>query len=158
MKTLNAHIGEVKIAKHGETLKAILGSCVGIGVIWRSKGICGLAHCLLPESPVPTFSIGGRFVNQAIPSLIALMKIKPEDYSEIEVVIAGGGNMTSPDAKDSSILVGANNFRVAEREISKLGLRIVHKECGGEEGRKIFIYATDFTFKVEKIPRLVKAG
>ncbi|MBX3041147.1 MAG: chemotaxis protein CheD, partial [Bdellovibrionaceae bacterium] len=95
-KVLDVHIGEVKVARNGETLKAILGSCVGIGLIWRRRGLCGLAHCLLPKSPVPTFVIGARFVDQAFPSLLALLKAHPEDYPELELILVGGGNMTNP--------------------------------------------------------------
>lgn len=153
-KVLDVHIGQVKIAKNGELLKAILGSCVGIGVLWKKKGICGLAHCLLPESPTPSFEIGGRFVDQAIRSLIALMKIKPEDLDSISVVIVGGGNMTSPGVADSSELVGANNFKMAIREAKKHNLNVIYSESGGEEGRKIFVNSADFTYRVEKIPRI----
>lgn len=158
MDVLNVHIGEVKIAKRGETLKAILGSCVGIGIIWKSKKMCGLAHCLLAESPTRSFAIGGRFVTQAIPSLLMLMKIKPENFSEVTVVIAGGGNMTSAEKKDNKDLVGETNFKVAERELKKLGLRIIYSENGGVEGRKIIINSSDFSYKVEKIPRVVQAA
>ncbi|MEJ0004348.1 MAG: chemotaxis protein CheD [Pararobbsia sp.] len=45
-------IGEAKAASHG-VLKATLGSCVGIGLLWRARQRCALAHCLLPESPSP---------------------------------------------------------------------------------------------------------
>lgn len=157
-KVLNVHIGEVKIAKSGELLKAILGSCVGIGIIWKEKNICGLAHCLLAESPTPTFAIGGRFVDQAVRSLMALMKIRDEDTSHVSVVIVGGGNMTSPGIEDGSDLVGAVNFRMAISEAKKYKLRIIHSDGGGDEGRKIFINSSDFTFKVEKIPRIIGAA
>ncbi len=157
-KTVNVHIGEVKIAKNGELLKAILGSCVGIGIIWKEKQICGLAHCLLPESPEKTFEIGARFVDQAIRSLVAMMKIRPEDVKSVDVVIVGGGNMTSPGATNASKLVGENNFSVALREAKALGLHIVHSDGGGEAGRKIFVDAADYSYWVEKIPRIVKAG
>lgn len=157
-KIIDVHIGEVKIARHGEILKTILGSCVGIGFIWKSRGICGLAHCLLPESPVKTFEIGGRFVDQAIHSLIALMKIRTDDVLEIEAIIAGGGNMTQPNIQDTSRLIGAHNFNVAERELKKLGVRLVHVENGGEEGRKIFLDSRDFSYRVEKIPRIIGAA
>ncbi len=155
---MNVHIGEVKIAKNGETLKAILGSCVGIGFIWKANQKCGLAHCLLPESPTPTFEIGGRFVDQAILSLLAMMRIKEENYSNVEVIIAGGGNMTNPGAKDSSVLVGANNFRIALQVSKTLGLKVVHSDGGGEEGRKVFIDSSDFSYRIEKIPRIISAA
>lgn len=157
-KVLNVHIGEVKIAKKGELLKAILGSCVGIGIMWKEKKICGLAHCLLAESPTCTFEIGGRFVDQAIRSLIALMKIRNEDLDEVEVVIIGGGNMTSPGATKIDELVGANNFKVALREAKKHGLRIIYSDGGGEVGRKIFVDASNCSFKLEKIPRIIEVA
>jgi chemotaxis protein CheD len=151
---LNVQIGQVKIAKNGELLKAVLGSCVGIGFIWKDKGICGLAHCLLPENPTPNFEIDGRFVDQAIQSLIALMKIKPNDIEAVSVVIAGGGNMTSPGIADTSHLVGTHNFATAIKEAKKHNLNVIYSEGGGEEGRKILIDCSDFSYRIEKIPRL----
>lgn len=156
-KTLDVHIGQIKIAKNGELLKAILGSCVGIGIIWKDKKICGLAHCFLPESPKPTFEIGARFVDQAIRSLIALMKIKPQDVNSVSVVIVGGGNMTSPEAANSENLVGANNFKAALSEVRKHNLTVLYSENGCEEGRKIFIDSSNFSYWIEKIPRIIGA-
>ncbi len=158
MTAINVHIGEVKIAKKGETLKTILGSCVGIGFIWKSKGICGLAHCLLAESPSKTFAIGGRFVDQAIPSLLALMKIRPKDLPAIEVIVAGGGNMTQPDAKNPDSLVGSINFTVALRELKKIGLHPSRVDRADDDGRKITINSAECTYTIECIPRLVVAA
>ncbi len=155
IKEINVHIGEVKIAKNGEILKTILGSCVGIGFIWKKRSMSGLAHCLLAESPIKTFNIGGRFVDQAIPSLIALMKIRPEDIPDIEVIVAGGGNMTQPGARNTEQLVGSNNFTVALRELKKLGIKPVRIDRAEEEGRKIIINSAESTFEIESIPRIV---
>ena len=157
-KEINVHIGQVRVAKNGEILKAILGSCVGIGMIWRRKNICGLAHCLLPESPVQTFEIGGRFVTQAVASLVALLKISDDDIEEIEVVLAGGGNMTNQNASEDRQLVGTENFQVAERELAKYGFRLKYRDVGGDEGRKIIIESESFSFRVEKIPRLAQVA
>lgn len=155
MTILNVHIGEVKIARKGEVLKAILGSCVGIGFIWRSQNICGLAHCLLPENPDKSFSISGRYVDQAIASLLAMMKIKENDKAHIEVIFAGGGNMTQPHAEDNSALVGGLNLKATERELKKHDLRVVFSDYGGSEGRKIIIDSSSCTFEIEKIPRMI---
>lgn len=157
-KVLDVHIGELKIAKNGELLKAILGSCVGIGIIWKDRKLCGLAHCLLPENPNPTFEIGARYVDQAFRSLIAMMKIRQDDLGKVSVVIVGGGNMTGPAAADKSELVGANNFKVALREAKKHGLNITFSDGGGEEGRKICIDSSNFSYRLEKIPRLTGAA
>lgn len=155
---IDVHIGEVKVAKNGEVLKAILGSCVGIGVIWKANKTCGLAHCLLPESPTRSYEIGARFVDQAVRSLVAMMKIQPSDSAEISVVIVGGGNMTNPSASANATLVGAANFKNAMREIQKLSLHVLHSEGGGDVGRKVWIDAREFTYQVEEIPRIVGVG
>jgi chemotaxis protein CheD len=157
LNEINVHIGEVKVARHGEILKTILGSCVGIGFLWESKSICGLAHCLLPEAPSKTAEIGGRFVTQAIPSLIALMKIKPEDIQDLVVIVAGGGNMTQSNSKKMDSLVGTHNFATAERELKKLGFRKLQLYKANEEGRRIIIDSKLCKYEIEIIPRIVQA-
>lgn len=157
-KVINVHIGDVKIARNGETLKTILGSCVGIGFIWKNRRVCGLAHCLLAEAPTKTFAVGGRFVDQAVPSLMALMKIHPEHLSEIQVILVGGGNMTQPGAKNVDALVGSNNFKIAERELKKHGLNVICLDRAGEEGRRVFINSSDGSYLIESIPRFVDAA
>jgi chemotaxis protein CheD len=158
MRLINVHIGEIKIAKNGEVLKTILGSCVGIGFIWKQKNLCGLAHCLLPETPIKTFEIGGRYVNQAVPALMAMMKIHEENISEIEVVIAGGGNMTNASEDKSENLVGSQNIKMALSELQKRGFRILQNKTGGHVGRKITIYGASLTYQIESIPRIASAS
>lgn len=153
-KVLNVHMGEIKIAKNGEILKTILGSCVGIGVIWRARSVCGLAHCLLPEIPVKSFKIDGKFVDQAVLSLMAMLKLRSENLHEVAVVLAGGANMTKPDCINSEELVGSSNVQVAKRELEKFGFKIEYSDCGGLEGRVMQIDSKNFKYSVEKIPRI----
>lgn len=157
VKHLNVHIGQIKIARKGETLRALLGSCIGVGLIRRAKKICGLAHCLLPKNPMTSFSIDGRHVSQAIPSLLALMKVRPENYHEIEAVVAGGGNMTNP-GRPVEDLVGSQNTQVALAELKKLSIQLLNIDVGGNEGRQMTINGHDYTYKIETIPRIEGVG
>ena len=116
--------------------------------------MCGLAHCLLPENPEKSFAISGRYVDQAVASLFALMKIEKENVNEIEVVFVGGGNMTNPNAQDNSKLIGGQNLQVAERGLKEKGMTIMFMENGGCQGRKIIIDSSTCSFRVEVIPRL----
>src|SRR5471032_124955 len=86
-------MGQLSVGTHEEQLQALLGSCIGIGFIWKKGGCCGLAHCLLPESPEPTDALGARYVSQAVPSLLRLMGACVADYPDIEVILAGGATM-----------------------------------------------------------------
>ncbi len=148
------HIGQVKIARHGESLKALLGSCVGVGMLWKDRGVYGLAHCLLPESPTKLHTIGGRYVDQAVASLVAMMRIRAEDIPHVVAVVAGGGNMTNPRATDPSGLVGSQNARVALRELGRLGITIAASDVGGDVGRTLAISGLDGSHYVQRLPRI----
>ncbi len=152
-KELNVYIGKIRIGKNGEVLKAILGSCIGIALIWKEKKKCGLAHCLLPNPPAQTFEINGRFVSQAVPSLMALMKIQKEDISSIEAVVAGGGNMFESQTGEPTESVGTLNSQAALKALKEVGIRVVFKSVGGDEGKKILVDCSNFTYQVEAIPR-----
>ena len=99
-KNYNVHIGEVKTGSGDVELQTILGSCIGIGFLWKKRGVYGLAHCLLSQSPDQDFEIGARYVDQAIYSLTQLMSIT--DYRDIRAVVAGGANMTRQGAEKTN--------------------------------------------------------
>lgn len=146
-------IGEVKTGKDPMILKATLGSCVGIALLWKSKGLYGLAHCLLPESPLPSNSIGAKYVSQAVPSLIAMMRIRPEDVSEIEVVVAGGGNMMAQLSRVNSDHIGSQNTKAALKYLAAHGLKIKKIDVGGEEGTQIVVDCSTGAVSVLKLPK-----
>lgn len=157
MKDINVHIGEVKIGQGEQMLHALLGSCVGIAILYTEKNTFGLAHCLLPKNPEENFSIGGRFVDQAISSLFELMKITKEDYREIKAVVAGGGNMTMPDQKDLDKLVGHQNVICAMEILNQYRVKIIHEDTGGLNGRRISINCFDGSYNIKIIPRPLAA-
>jgi len=152
---IHVKIGEVKVGRTGDILKATLGSCVGIAFIWRSKGIFGLAHCLLPDAPEVTTIIGAKYVSQAVPSLIALLKIKPGDVKEIEVFYAGGGNMMSQLAKRNIDHVGLLNIAAAKRHLSSKGFKFKELDVGGDVGRQIFVDCTSGEVYVNRFEKAI---
>ncbi|RFU46850.1 hypothetical protein D0B32_15590 [Paraburkholderia sp. DHOC27] len=161
----------IGIGSGADVLRATLGSCVGIGVLWRERGLYGLAHCLLPEAPGHAAShassqvanqsqahsqpaaIGAKYVTQAIPSLLSLMQIQRSSYRELEVVLAGGANMVHYVRRPSHAPIGEQNFRTAQRLLDALGVRIVHTDVGGESGRQLLIDCRQHSFVVKKIAR-----
>ncbi len=151
---LHAQIGEVRIGKQGQSLHALLGSCIGIGFMWPKRGIFGLAHCLLSQSPTITEEIGARHVDQAVRSLTKLMEIGPDDRRKIQVVLAGGGNMTMADATPPSQLVGSINAVFAKKFLKQAGFRVFHDDLGGSNARKVLIDCTTGEFTIRRIPRL----
>jgi chemotaxis protein CheD len=139
IEELHVKIGEVKLGRSGNILKATLGSCVGISFYWPEKKLYGLAHCLLPRAPVATTQIGAKYVSQAIPSLMAMMKISEEDIPKIEVRVAGGANMMVQLARSNPHHIGIQNSETAKELLEKLGFKIKVMEVGGDQGRQICV-------------------
>lgn len=151
---IHVNISEVKIGRTNEILKATLGSCVGIGFIWKEKGLFGLAHCLLPEYQDTTFVIGAKYVTQAIPSLMTLMKIDISESRKIEVVLTGGGNMMAQLSRQNQNNIGMLNVEAARKSLKAQGFHIKREDVGGMEGRQIFIDCTTGGIEILKLPAL----
>ena len=152
----HVQIGQVKLASGDERLQALLGSCIGIAIIWKKKKRAALAHCLLAHLPEKTEVIGGRYVEQAIPSLIKLLGARKRDYPELEAVIAGGANMTLSHITDENKLVGKINSKLALEMIDKLDIDLKFQDIGGFEGRTILVESLEGNYQVKTIPRMSK--
>lgn len=157
LEELNVHIGEVKLGTKGQSLHALLGSCIGVAILWPERDLYGLAHCLLAKFPGKKWQKGGRYVDQAIHTLLHMMKVTKEDYGKVRVVVAGGGNMTKPENTNPEKLVGHQNKQCALTTLKSLNLKIIHEDTGGTLGRRISINCDDGTFNVKSIPRPIAA-
>ena len=151
---VHAQIGQVIIGRPGEYLHALLGSCIGIGVLNRDEEVYGLAHCLLYKSPDPIKKIGARYIDQAVYSLMKLMDIHEENRLRVNVFIAGGGNMTRASDSNSEKLVGCVNSQFAKKLLREKRLRLIHEEVGGCNARKVIIDCSTGDFEINNIPRL----
>ncbi len=150
---LTAKIGEIKIGKKGDVLKATLGSCVGIAMLWKDRNVYGLAHCLLPEAPTSIDQVGAKYVSWAVPSLIKLMKIDPSQFKEVEVYVAGGANMMEHLFKSNSQHIGKMNSDLAVKLLEENGFKIKCLEIGGNLGRQIIIHTENDSVEVRSIER-----
>ena len=151
-------MGQLSVGTHGEQLQALLGSCIGIGFIWKNGPCCGLAHCLLPEAPGTDNALGARYVSQAVPSLLRLMGVRQADYADIDVVLAGGASMFGP--RNGRLQIGRQNAEAAQKYLNQCGLHVSFCALGGRHGRQLLIdcasrsYAvTDVVAQPELIPR-----
>jgi len=153
MEDVYVRIGKVYVASGNVNLHALLGSCVGIGLLCAKKNVYGLAHCLLPNSPSHLEAVDTRYVDHAVDELLRLMKIGVKDRSLVSAVIAGGGNMTKPDVVDSEKLIGSLNIKMATTYLKSLNVKVVHQESGGLQGRKISVYCASNDYGIKEIPR-----
>lgn len=140
---ISVRIGEIKLASEEQNIKAILGSCVGIAIIWKNRNIKILAHCLLPYSNEQTFSLShmpGKYVSTAIPTMLKMLNIPDKNFDELEVHIAGGANMLGQLSRINRDQIGQQNTTAAIHYLTKYGLIINNSEIGGMQGRQIYIH------------------
>jgi chemotaxis protein CheD len=147
-KSVHVQIGQVKLGKPPQVLKATLGSCVGIAILWKEKRKFALAHCLLAQAKTNSRVISAKYVSQAIPSLLALLKLREENYDEVEVYLAGGANMVDSYQNKTSFNIGEENSKLALKMINDLGLKVIKTDFGGKAGRQIIVNCQDATVDV----------
>ncbi len=157
LESLPVQIGQVKIGRAGQSLNAILGSCIGLGFLHPTMGIYGLAHALLAQSTGPSTKGDGRHVDHAINALLTQMNVSGKAKRKVQVFLAGGANMTLPAGTDPSRLVGQINADYARKAVREAGLRVFHDDTGGVLGRRVTIDCTSGEFNIASIPRLGKA-
>lgn len=146
---LQVGMGQLKAGARTDQLSALLGSCVGIGLIWKKRGRCALAHCLLPECAQMSDEFGARYVNQAVPSLLRLIGASEDDCAEIEVIVAGGATMLN--SCSSRLQIGQQNADAARKYLRKFGLNVTYCRVGGKCGRTMSIDCATGTFSVQEI-------
>ena len=149
---IRVNIGRIAISSEGETLQTILGSCVGIAFLFKERGIFGLAHCLLPETPGGTENCTeARFVDQGITTLIREMRLQTSDLRSVEAVLAGGASLFRDGASRIGSKIGSKNSHAAKSILKRLQIKVVFEDCGQNFGRQLFVYGRDGTFEVKKI-------
>ncbi|MBO9399048.1 chemotaxis protein CheD [Shimia sp. R9_2] len=151
---LHVQIGQVKVGREGQSLTAILGSCIGLGLLYPAEGIFGLAHCLLSKSGTKSEKLSGRHVDQAFWSLQSMMDLNASNIRKVKALIVGGANMTMPADTDPARLVGSINAKFAYGVLRQAGLRNIYEDVGGLQGRQVTIDCTSGEFTVAHIPRL----
>lgn len=151
---LPVQIGQVKIGRAGQSLNAILGSCIGLGFMLRHKGVYGLAHALLPQSRGVAEKGQGRGVDQAIQSLLSMMELTAQDRRDLRVFLAGGANMTMRPGADRSKQIGTLNAKFALQAVKEARLHLIHNDLGGDYGRRVVIDCDTGDYTIDTIPRL----
>jgi chemotaxis protein CheD len=147
---------QIAVGTGQDTLRATLGSCVGIGVLWRERSLYGLAHCLLAEEPRGAPVLPGapaKYVSQAVPALMRMMGIHPGAHRAVEVVLVGGANMMTYARGLRHAPIGEQNVCTAQRLLEALGVRIVHTDVGGQCGRQLLIDGGRHAYAVRRLSR-----
>ncbi|GAB3443396.1 chemotaxis protein CheD [Massilia solisilvae] len=151
---VHVRIGQLAIGHSPTILKATLGSCIGVALLWRARGVYGLAHCLLPLAPDASIGHGrARYVDQAVISLLDAMGAMAEHHAEIEAHLAGGGNMMQRTPAAGRVLpVGQLNIEAAQRVLEAHGIKVHSADLAGFHARQIQVDCASGSVKVTRVP------
>lgn len=130
-------MGELAVAaKGGATLVSIgLGSCIGLALIDRARGIAGLAHVMLPQAPSDgAGGTPGKFADHAVPALLSELAPLGSRPGRLEAVLVGGAKMFSVG---SSMDVGARNDDAARAALAAARIPVRAADTRGSTGRTI---------------------
>jgi len=149
----HVRIGQIEMAGEGEILKTVLGSCVGIALIWKKRKMTVLAHCLLPTTKDKEPELPGRFVSTCIPAMLEKIGATAGDIADLEAIVGGGGRMIEVDQSYEKFVVGDLNLKTAQEMLAKYKIRMVACVSGGDQGTKIRIEAGSGEYLIEKVPK-----
>lgn len=136
-------MGELAVSTgSGDVLTSIgLGSCIGLVLLDRAKGVVGLAHVMLPERPASVAPQPGKFADSAVPALIDAVVAKGARRVRLEAYMVGGAQMFTFGG--GSMDVGARNAAAVKAGLAAARLPIRAAETGGDRGRTVRVYAED---------------
>lgn len=132
------HPGQTYISAEPVQISMILGSCAGVCLYDRSRGIGGATHYMLPQWDGPG-EPSTRYGDVALDVLLKQFQIHGSNFKDLEAKIFGGACMFQAFRAENGgeDHIGWRNIHIALQTFSRLGIVIAARDTGGENGRKI---------------------
>ena len=138
-------MGEMATANDGQILRTLLGSCIGLALFDRRLQVGGLAHIVLPQADGET-DRPGKYVNQAVPKLVALLTQLANTEPRLVAKMAGGASMFPTKA---AVNIGSQNILACEQVLKELQIPLLSQHCGGESGRRMSLDTSNGRVQIE---------
>jgi len=115
-----------------------LGSCLGIVLFDRERGLGGLAHTLLPSlRPGIKETRMSKYVDSAITLMVEDLTNQGARKEGLVAVIVGGANMFEPPGGIPTNAIGTRNISAARETLESLGIPLQGEDVGGNYGRTV---------------------
>jgi len=145
------HSGQLIVAKSHTEIHTVLGSCVAVCLYDPTTQISGLNHYLLPFWNNDGL-MSPKYGNISIPKLIEEMEKVGCKKQNIIAKVFGGANQYNLDATEG--FIGDRNFKVAEKILTENGIKIVAKDVGGQNGRKVVMDSKTGKIKMRYVQKV----
>ena len=152
MADIFVNMSEIAVSKGEDVLITVgLGSCVGVAIYDKSRGVGALAHVFLSDSKnKPDSKQPGKYADTAIPALIDEVVRVGGRRAALEAKIAGGGNLF-PKLANSTLNVGKQNVAAVKEHLKKHRIPLRGEAVEGNKGRKMTFYPDSGEVLVQSI-------
>ncbi len=131
--------GEMAYCRKPTTLSTLLGSCVAICLYDKANRWGGMNHYMLPLKNKGTME-DGKYGDTSFSNLLRLAKASGSERENVVASVYGGGNVMGhlgSAGLTGQENIGDKNARAALEMLKKVGIRVIHRELGGMNGRRI---------------------
>ena len=140
-------IAGLKVVHAPDTVRTVLGSCVGVAIYDRRRGVGAMGHVILPDSAQGTGN-PGKFADTAIEMLIEQIVAVGAIRRSLEAKIAGGAAMFGAPSGGH---LGKRNIEAVRKKLAECGIPLKGEAVGGGKGRKMFLVPATGEVHVEII-------
>lgn len=123
-----------------------LGSCLGVAVHDTGTPVGGLVHPMLPEHDAVAGGAPEKFVDTGVTELVEDVVAAGADRDRLVAKLAGGARMLSFSEDD----IGGRNVAAAETILGDLGVPLVARRVGGDQGRSVRLDTETGTLTVRR--------
>ena len=145
-------IAGILVVKQPDTIRTVIGSCVGIALYDRAAGVGGMAHIILPCSEGGK-GARGKFADTAVDQLLEDLLRKGGQRKRLESKIAGGASMYGPKVDDS---LGERNVHAVRERLAYHSIALLASDVGGTSGRRMVLSPSTGRVEVQIIGEDVK--
>jgi chemotaxis protein CheD len=132
-------MGELVVsASAGDVLVCVgLGSCIGLALVCRHGGACGLAHIVLPDSGGREGDRPAKFAERAVPALIGALGHHGVRAEALDAILVGGAQMFTTS---TGMEIGARNEAAVRAELQRAGIPVTATATAGSVGRTVRVH------------------
>lgn len=158
VKEYRVGIADLDVATSPDKIITVgLGSCIGIALYDKFKGIGGLLHIMLPDSTqFSNVTNPLKFADLGIPILIEKMESKGANKRNMKAKIAGGASMFNFSDKSMVMDIGNRNGIAVKRVLNEFSIPILSEDIGGNKGRTMIFDTSNGTVQIKTVGMGVK--
>jgi len=150
-KRVDIHVGECYASKDGSIIVTILGSCVAACLFDPVNRIGGMNHILMPgRADIKHFDEPTRYSINAMELLINRMMDLGGDRDKIVAKVFGGAHLIPTISKEN--MMGEKNVSFTLEFLKREGIRVISRDVGGTDARKIFFHTNTGDVFLRRIP------